>query len=59
METRQSIPEIPWSKIIGIRNRPAHAYADVNENIIWDTVNESLPDLVARLRAILNAPRPS
>jgi hypothetical protein len=27
-ETRQSLPAIPWPKIVGIRNRLIHAYAD-------------------------------
>ncbi len=46
-------PEIPWAKIIGMRNRLIHAYADVNIELVWKTVSMDLPVLVAQLEALL------
>jgi uncharacterized protein with HEPN domain len=38
-----------------MRNRLVHAYFDVDRTILWDTVTQALPDLVARIRAGLAA----
>ncbi len=42
-ETRERYPEIPWADIAGTRNRIAHAYFDVNLDIVWRIATESLP----------------
>ena len=52
-ETRQSLPEIPWDDIIGMRHRLVHAYFDINLDILWATVQEDLPELLAILRKVL------
>jgi len=52
-ETRRNLPEIPWDDIIGMRHRLVHAYFDINLDILWATVQEDLPELVAVLRNIL------
>ena len=54
-ETRQAITEIPWPAVIGMRNRLVHAYFDINYDTVWKTVTDELPDLLPRLRAILEA----
>src|SRR3989344_9351687 len=38
-------PEIPWSKMMGIRNRLIHEYFGVNKKIIWETCETDLPAL--------------
>ncbi len=45
-------PNIPWAVIKGIRNRLVHAYFDVNVDILYATVNEALPLLLAQLQAL-------
>ena len=52
-ETRQSLPEIPWEDIIGMRHRLVHAYFDINLDILWATVQEDLPALLDILRKAL------
>ena len=52
-EARAAHPGIPWSDIIGLRNILAHGYFGVDPAILWRTVEEDMPVLVARLRAIL------
>ncbi len=51
-EFRQKHPELPWKSMMSMRNRLIHGYFDVNLNIVWQTVNEDLPDLVARLEQL-------
>jgi uncharacterized protein with HEPN domain len=44
-------PEIPWAQMRGMRNRMAHGYFDIDLNIVWDTVQSSLPDLERQLES--------
>jgi uncharacterized protein with HEPN domain len=48
-EFAESRQDIPWIKMHGMRNQVAHAYSDMNLDIVWDTVQNSLPDLIAKL----------
>ena len=50
---RQQYPQIPWLQIIGTRNRLVHGYDLVDYDIIWSTVTEDLPPLIAELEKIL------
>lgn len=52
-EFRQAHPELPWRSMIGMRDRLAHAYFDVNLDVVWQTVTEDLPGLVAKLEQIV------
>lgn len=47
-------PEIAWRDIIGMRNRIIHAYFEVDLDVVWNTVTENLPPLIATLQAILD-----
>ncbi len=53
MPTRQCFPEIPWEKIVGMRNRLVHAYFDINLDIVWNTVMGDLPELISLLESII------
>lgn len=48
-------PEIPWSRIRGIRNRLAHGYLEINLDLDWGTLATALPDLVMQLDAVIAA----
>ena len=52
-EKRQALPGIPWKNIMGMRNRLIHAYFDINLDILWKTVIEDLPPLIAELEKVL------
>lgn len=54
-ETQEHYKTIPWMSIIGMRNRLVHAYYDIDLNILWATVWDDLPPLVAELEKILAA----
>lgn len=53
--TRQRLSEIPWERIVGMRNRLVHAYYDINLDIVWKTVREDLPKLIALLEPAISA----
>ncbi|MCU0516167.1 MAG: DUF86 domain-containing protein [Oscillatoria sp. Prado101] len=52
-ERREELPQIPWSQMIGMRNRLVHAYFDIRLDVVWRTVTEDLPVLIAELENII------
>ncbi len=50
-EFTEKYSEIPWGKIIGMRNKVVHEYFGVDPAIIWKTLQEDIP----RLKEMLNA----
>ncbi len=52
-EERGRYPDIDWTHIIGMKSRIIHGYDVVDLAVVWDTVAEDLPPLVAALERIL------
>lgn len=44
-DLKQRYPNVPWDKMIGMRNVGVHAYFELDWNIIWDTATEDIPSL--------------
>jgi uncharacterized protein with HEPN domain len=51
--TRSGLDRIPWADVVGMRNRLIHAYFDINLDILWATVQDSLPPLIQSLESAL------
>jgi uncharacterized protein with HEPN domain len=51
--TQEAHPQVPWTQIIGTRNRLIHGYDRVNFDILWRIVSDELPSLIEQLQAIL------
>jgi uncharacterized protein with HEPN domain len=51
-DLRARAPEIPWPRIVGMRNFLAHDYMGTNPRVVFDTVRLFLPDLIERLVAL-------
>ena len=47
--TRDQYPHVPWTDIVGMRNRLVHVYFDIDLDRVWDTVTQDLPPLIADL----------
>ena len=56
-EARESMTNIPWRSIIGLRNIIAHEYGEVKLSKIWDFSQTVVPEFVKELEKIngLNA----
>lgn len=53
-KTKQKHATIPWSQIIGVRNRLVHGYDDVNLDILWKIIRNDLPSLITELEDIID-----
>ena len=42
-------PGVPWSSIVGLRNRLIHGYDDVDYDIVWEIVTSDIPSLISQL----------
>jgi uncharacterized protein with HEPN domain len=49
---RKRIPAVPWTSIVGLRNRLIHGYDSVDMDIIWTIIHDDLPALVAVLEGV-------
>ena len=57
-ELRSRHPEIPWTSIIGFRNRAIHAYFAVKWSIVWEAATREAPELARQVADILNREYP-
>jgi uncharacterized protein with HEPN domain len=48
-ESKAKITEIPWKKVVGMRNQLIHGYFDISHRIVWSTIVEDIPSLISCL----------
>ncbi len=53
-EVRAQYPQIEWRKIAGLRDFLAHAYFEVNPDVLWDVIQNKLPILHKQITPILD-----
>ena len=52
-EIEARYPQIPWSKMRGMRNVVVHVYFAVDTGIVWQTIQDDIPPLVPALQTLL------
>ena len=52
---RERYGSMPWSQIVGMRNRLVHGYDQVDLDVLWDTIEYDLPPLIAELENIVGS----
>ncbi len=50
---RSDHPELPWAEMVGILNRLIHGYNKVSLEIVWDVVQNELPELIKKIRPLV------
>ena len=53
MDLRTAYPDIEWRKIAGLRDIIVHEYFGVSVEIVWDIIQNKLPDLHKGVKEIL------
>lgn len=51
-EFTQAHVDVPWRSMRNMRNRMAHGYFDINLDVVWDTTQQWLPDLLEQLPVV-------
>lgn len=49
----EKYPSVPWREMRDMRNFAVHVYWGVKPEVVWDTIQRDLPNLLAELRVIL------
>jgi uncharacterized protein with HEPN domain len=52
-EVKERYPDVPWEKMLSVRNILVHEYFRVDPEILWGTIRENLPQVSRMLRAVL------
>lgn len=50
---RVRYPQVPWQRIAGLRDILIHHYFEIEVDIVWDIVQNKLPELKIQVEAIL------
>ncbi|MEM9271959.1 MAG: DUF86 domain-containing protein [Cyanobacteria bacterium P01_F01_bin.143] len=54
-DIQERFPELPWRLMRNMRNLIAHQYFRVDSEIIWDTVQNNIPQLIGPLQKLLDS----
>ncbi len=54
-EIKEKYPDIPWNRIIGLRNIAIHEYFGIDLNIIWEIVTNNLPETKPKIESMLKS----
>lgn len=49
-----NFPDTPWREIIGMRNRIAHGYFELDAEIIFDSIKNDFPALAEVIQSAIN-----
>jgi uncharacterized protein with HEPN domain len=52
-EVKDLAPDIPWHKIIGMRNVLVHGYFEIDLDVVWDAVQRDVPLLKPAVGVLL------
>jgi len=55
---RTAHPEIPWQEMAGMRSRLIHNYDEVNLKLVWEVIQNDIPELIAQITPLVPPDEP-
>jgi uncharacterized protein with HEPN domain len=53
-EVQAQTTEIEWKSIMNMRHRIAHDYLNIDHDIVWNVIQNKIPELIYQLETILS-----
>jgi uncharacterized protein with HEPN domain len=57
-DVKERMPGVAWREIAGMRDWLAHAYFKINDDVVWNAVEEEVPILLQALQAFKGEDQP-
>ena len=57
-EWKEAMPAIPWRMVCGFRDHIAHGYFGLDNDVVWDVIQEEVPALAREVRILRSKLRP-
>ena len=54
-EVRLRHSEVPWRTIVAFRNIVIHEYFGIDEDIVWDVIENKIPELLKQIEGVIAA----
>lgn len=54
-DVREKYPDIPWGRMVGLRDIAIHEYFGVDLGIIWQIITRNLPETKPKIAAMLKS----
>lgn len=54
-DVREKYPDVPWTRMIGLRNIAVHEYFGVDLSIIWEIITKNLPETKPKIKEMLKS----
>lgn len=55
IELKSAFSEIAWSQIVGMRNVFAHEYFGIDSSLVWEIINNDIPELKEKIEIVLKS----
>ena len=53
LEIKQKCPDLPWTDMAKMRDKIIHSYFVVDQEIVWKTIKEKLPEMMPKIKKML------
>lgn len=53
-EYKSKNPQLPWRQMEGMRHILVHGYFSISVEVLWDVIENDIPELIPILKSLLN-----